>query len=118
MTSEYYEVDRIIDWKQEDGIHWYMVEWVGSGHEPTWVPQGDLKGCKNEIKNFKRRLQKDKEAGAKRARLSQDSVAVLERAVQKATEKALKASVEAMRLHSDLTVNTNKVNSLFGSLIS
>ncbi|CEL52814.1 hypothetical protein RSOLAG1IB_11159 [Rhizoctonia solani AG-1 IB] len=57
--EEEYEVEGIMDSKEEKGKWFYLVKWKGYGpKESTWEPKGNLKNAAKHLKKYKEILRK------------------------------------------------------------
>jgi hypothetical protein len=51
--EEQYQVDKLVDWKAEDGIWKYTVRWEGYGPlDDTWEPASELLHLEDQLKEF------------------------------------------------------------------
>jgi hypothetical protein len=51
--EEQYQVDKLVDWKAEDGIWKYRVRWEGYGPlDDTWEPASELLHLEDQLREF------------------------------------------------------------------
>jgi hypothetical protein len=51
--EEQYQVDKLVDWKAEDGIWKYRVRWEGYGPlDDTWEPASELLHLEEQLQEF------------------------------------------------------------------
>lgn len=56
--SQEFEVEEILQSKEENGVRWYLVKWRGYPYNNnSWEPEGHLKNATDAIKKFWEELQ-------------------------------------------------------------